>query len=88
MSLSAYPFPLEHLEGSQGQDLEIQPQRPVIHIPHIPGELLFSTHGGSVVDLHLCCSHSLDDFTHQHKRLGSQQVDRASAQAGLESNGF
>lgn len=40
LSFLCNAIPLKHLQGGQVNDLDIDPQREVIHIPHIEFELL------------------------------------------------
>ncbi|HQG66912.1 MAG TPA: hypothetical protein PLA32_14160, partial [Smithella sp.] len=47
----ADPFPFEDLPDGHGDDLDVQPQGPVVHIPNIQPELLFPGDGVAAVDL-------------------------------------
>jgi len=52
LSRLADPCPCEDLPNRYDDDLDIQPHRPIVHIPNIQPEFLFPSDGIAGVDLH------------------------------------
>ena len=63
MAFLADAFALDHFPQGQEQDLQVQPEGPVIHVPDIQAELFFPGQGVAAVDLRPAGDAGLDLVT-------------------------